>query len=182
MIVNQTAMNKQDIDFLNALLRKRPFLIILRILAFLLGTVWFLSGSAGLFFLIRDRDGKPSFWIYASLLFIGGLLLLLHVFFPRAIARRKSMKHPSLFAPRTYTFDEAGISAHHTYEGSDVTNRFVYPNTECCYAEAGTVYLRLHGEKKQKFYMCLHDDGYSAGSREELLRLLESKGIRIIQR
>ena len=77
MIVNQTAMTKQDIDFLNALLRKRPFLIILRILAFLLGTVWFLSGSAGLFFLIRDRDGKPSFWIYALLLFALGLLLLL---------------------------------------------------------------------------------------------------------
>ena len=105
-----------------------------------------------------------------------------HVFFPRAIARRRTMRHASVLAPRTYTCDETGISAHHTYAGSDVTNRFAYPNTDCCYAASGAVYLRLHSEKKQKFYMCLHDDGYSAGSREELLRLLESKGIRIIQR
>ena len=57
------------------------------------------------------------------------------------------------------------------------SERFAFEKVVCFYAREHSVVIRLGGEKKQQIYMCIQDDGYSEGSREELFALLRQKGI-----
>ena len=102
---------------------------------------------------------------------------ILHLCLSAALARRNSKKYQSLFAPRTYTVDAEGIAASHSFEGVETQNRFAFANADCSIAREDAVILRFRGEKKMQYYMCLRDDGYTEGSREELLSLLREKGI-----
>lgn len=99
--------------------------------------------------------------------------------FVKQITRRGDRKYRSFFAPRTYTIDENGITVQYSVNGVGADSHYSFENAECYWGVEGEIYLRVVGiEKKQKLYICLHDDGYIEGSREELITLLESKGIR----
>ncbi len=181
-IVNQTTLNEQDIDFINAQLRRQPKVIALRIIAVLLGIFWlFAAGLIG-YMQIRYHDRSLSDLLLAAAFLIFAVIVLRSAVFMKRNSRRTSLKYKSLFAPRTYTCDGNSIAAHHTFEGNEVTNRLSLEKAVCYFAREHAVVLRFAGEKKQQIYMCLHDDGYIAGSRAELTALLDSRGIRCEKR
>ncbi|MBR6106775.1 MAG: hypothetical protein IKQ39_02080 [Oscillospiraceae bacterium] len=178
MIVNQTTLTEQDIDFINAQLRKQPKVIALRIIAVLLGIFWlFAAGLIG-YMQLKYHDRSLSDLLLAAAFVIFGVLVLYKSVFLKQSSHRTSLKYKSLFAPRTYTCDGSSITAHHAFEGNEVSNKLALEKAVCYFAGENAVVLRFSYEKNQQIYMCLHDDGYSEGSREELTALLDSKGIR----
>ena len=178
MIVNQTTLNEQDIDFINAQLRRQPKGIALRIIAVLLGIFWlFAAGLIG-YMQLKYHDRSFSDLLLAIAFLIFAVIVLRSALFMKRNSRRTSLKYKSLFAPRTYTCDGNSITAHHTFEGNEISNKLSIEKAVCYYACENAVVLRFSGEKKQQIYMCLHDDGYTEGSRAELTALLDSKGIR----
>ncbi|MBQ8921787.1 MAG: hypothetical protein IJ060_06455 [Oscillospiraceae bacterium] len=177
MIVNRSTLTEQDVDFINALIRKQPRIIALRIIAVLLGLLWLFTAGLTGYLQLRYHDRSLSDMMLAAACLIFGVLVLYRTLFLRQTSRRTSMKYKSLFAQRTYTCGENGITAYHAYDGAEFNNRFSYEKIVCFYAREHSVVIRLSGEKKQQIYMCMQDDGYSEGSREELLSLLREKGI-----
>ena len=182
MIKNHSTLRVQDIDFINALLRKRPALIAVRILAVLFaGYMLFYTGLI-FYTQLRWHNAGAVELIVACVFLVMGLLLLHRAIFLKRVSRRTSMKHPSLFAERTYLCDETGIASQYSFEGEAHTNSFPYEKAACYYAREDSVVIRFRGENKQQIYMILRDDGYTEGSRAELLQLLESKHIRDFQK
>lgn len=180
MIVNQTVLTEADQDFIRAQLRKHPVVIIVRIIALAAGGyLLFAGGLVEYCWLFRRPKWLTKGDLVAAGIFLGlGILLVYRALFLKQITRRKDRKVKSLTVPRFYTLDETGITVHHDSTGLITQTKYPYENAECFWAADNAVYLRVCGEeKKQKRYMCFHDDGYSEGSREELLRLLEERNI-----
>jgi len=177
MIVNRSALTEMDVDFINALIRKQPRIIALRIIAVLLGLLWLTAAGLIGYSQLRYHDRSLSDMMLAAAFLIFGVLVLHRTLFIRRTSRRTSMKYKSLFAPRTYTCDENGIAAYHAFDGAEFNNRFPYEKAVCFYPREHSVVIRFSGEKKQQIYMCIQDDGYSEGSREELIALLRQKRI-----
>ncbi len=177
MIVNQSTLTEHDIDYINALLRKQPRVIVLRIVAVLLSLFWlFAAGLIG-YMQLKYHDRSLSDMLLAAAFVIIAVLVLHRTLFLKQTSHRTSLKYKSLFAPRTYTCDGNGIAAAHSYDGAEFNNRFSYEKAVCFYAREHSVVIRFGGEKKQQIYMCIQDDGYTEGSRDELIALLCRKGI-----
>lgn len=177
MIVNTSVLTKEDIAFINARLRQQPKQIALRVIAVLLGLFFVLAGVLELLTLVKWKKGGVSDAMLCAAFFVFAYLLLSRGIFLSHYALKRSLKYQSLFAPRDYTVDDGGITAHHSYGGAEYTNRFSFENADCYYAGERAVYLRFHGEKKMLVFMCMQDSGYTEGSRAELIALLESRGI-----
>lgn len=178
MIVNQSTLRVQDVDFINAKLRRTPKLVVMRVIAFLLGLYFCFAGCLEFLELFIWKRGKLSDVLLMIAFLIFAYLLLSRCLFLKAYSRRRSLKFKSLFAPRTYTVDVDGIAAHHVFAGTQTDRRFSFANAKCYYETADAVYLCFHVEKKQQIYMCMQDSGYSEGSRAELIALLDEKGVR----
>lgn len=183
MIVNQTSPNEADTDFIRAQLRKRPGVIVARIVVMIFTVYMVCVGGFGLY-LHFFRQKQTALNIFLSLvILIWGLYLLYRNIFLKQLTRRGDRKLKSVFAQRTYTVDENGFTVQHSINGVNSCSQYAFENAECYWVTAGVIYLRVIGvEKKQKLYMCFHDDGYTEGSREELIALLESKGILQMQK
>ena len=183
MIVNQTAITEADQEILRALLRRQPIVIAARIFVALFAL--YLLTAAGLTAYAEIRWHKQSTFdlvFGAACLVIGGFMLYRDLCL-KETTRRNDRKAASLSVPRRYTLDDTGITVQYCVNGVDTTAKFAYANAECFWTANGAVFIRVTGqEKKQKRYMVLHDDSYSAGDRTELLALLESKGIRHMQK
>ena len=183
MIVNQTTISEADQDFIRARLRRQPAVIIMRIIVILISAYLLFFGGLGFYAQFRwhEQPVYDQFW-YAVSLALGSFFLYRTIFLKQT-ARRRDSKAQSLSVPRTYTLDENGISVQYSVNGVSTSAQFAFENAECYWDTADAVYLRVSGmEKKQKRYMCFRDDGYTVGNREELTALLESKGIRRMQK
>ena len=181
MIVNRSVLREQDLDFINAQIRKEPKRIVLRVIALLLGLFYLFTAFLEMLKLFKWKTGGVSDVLLLILFCILAYLLLSRAIFLKQVSRRTSKKYQSLFAPRTYTVDAEGIAASHSFEGVETQNRFAFANADCFFSREDAVVLRFRGEKKMQYYMCLRDDGYTEGTREELLALLREKGIRGVQ-
>ena len=113
----------------------------------------FFSG-AGLFFI-----AFPFFYPY---------LLSMKVYRKEATRKRKSLE---------IEFGEESIIARFANEGVCGENRYEYSAVDGYVERNHAVYIRLMIEKS-KSYLILHDDAYSEGNKEELIRFLEEKSIR----
>lgn len=180
MIVNRTVLTVQDQDFIRAQLRKHPVVIIARIIGLALGGyLLYAGGLLPYAYFVKHAKWIQTGDMIAAGVFLGlGILLVHRAVFLKQITRRRDRKAKSLTVPRLYTFDETGITVQHSAGGVSTEAKYAYENADCFWAADSAVYLRVNGqEKKQKCYMCFHDDGYSEGSRDELIRLLEDRHI-----
>lgn len=177
MIVNRSVLREQDVDFINALLRRKPKVIALRVIALLLGLFFLFAAYLDLLSLVKWKTGTVSDALLLAVLCVLAYLLLSRAILIKRFSRRSSLKYKSLFAPRTYTVSGDGIAVHHAFEGTETDRRFPFEHADCFFETADAVYLRFHDEKKAMIYMCLQDSGYQEGSRAELLALLNEKGI-----
>ena len=178
MIINESVLTEKELDFINGMLRRQPKQIALRVIALLLGAYFLFAAVLELLMLTKWKSGKLSDALLAAAFLIFSYPLLSRGIFLKFFSRRRSLKYKSLFAPRTYTADDGGITAHHSFEGTEQTSRFSFANADCFIETEDAVYLRFLGEKKQQIYMCLKDSGYREGSRQELLALLRRHGIK----
>ena len=183
MIVNQTAITEADQEILRALLRRQPIVIAARIFVALFALYLLTIAGLTAYAEIRWHNQSTFDLVFgAGCLVVGGLFLYRDLFLKQT-TRRKDRNAASLSVPRCYTLDDTGIAVQYSANGVDTNAKYAFRNVECFWTANGAVFIRVTGqEKKQKRYMVLHDDGYSAGSRTELLTLLESKGIRNMQK
>ncbi|MBP0974826.1 MAG: hypothetical protein J6P20_02040 [Oscillospiraceae bacterium] len=183
MIVNQTAVTEADQEILRAILRRQPLVIAARIFVALFAL--YLLTAAGLTAYAEIRWHKQSTFdlVFSAIFLVLGVWFLYRDLFLKQTTRSKDRKAASISVPRCYTLDDTGITVQHSANGVDATAKYAYHNAECFWTANNAVFICVTGqEKKQKRYMVLHDDSYSAGSRTELLALLERKGVRHIQK
>lgn len=180
MIVNRSAFSEEDIELLNRRQQKEPGIIFLRAFIAVFGILWFAAGAAELLLLVRYHDESASAADAAIMCGMGLLLVALSLLLWRHVCRLM-LKHPSVRAPRTYKVDADGLSAHSEYRGKAAETRFAFQKLEYWQRTERATILQLRSGMGRRFYMCLYDDGYTEGTREELLVLLREKGIREVQ-
>ena len=184
MLVNRTVLTEKDAEFINSMLRRQPLIIIVRIIGTLLALFWLFCAGLLIYAQIRLHRFSGAETVEAVFFLVLGLFVGYRTVFLRRSSLRRTMKSKSLFAPRTYTFEEDGVRAVHSFEGTEISRKLAYANLEKAFETEGAIMLRFCGEeKKQKVYMCMHDDGWLEGSRGELIKLLREKcGVQIAQK
>ena len=76
MIVNRSTLTENDVDFINALIRKQPKIIVLRVIAVLLGLLWLTAAGLIGYSQLRYHDRSLSDMMLAAAFLIFALSLL----------------------------------------------------------------------------------------------------------
>ena len=115
--------------------------------------------------------------IVATIVFpvIGVVIILEGIFFERINSNLKYKRSKSV-ALRTYNFTDDGIETIVNTEYMNQQDFYKYDLMTGYYEMNNSLYIKLAIDK-QKFYLIIHNYGYTSGSKEEVIALLESKGI-----
>lgn len=107
----------------------------------------------------------------------GGRLMLppIAVFFNRIMARRKC-KNSGMKYPREAVFLDEYVKVSNVGDGNYHEDHYPYTAMEEYIEKNNAIYVRIQ-DKRKKTFLIFHDDAYIEGSREDVISLLESKGV-----
>lgn len=105
-----------------------------------------------------------------------GLVFIFAGIFSERFRSNMLYKRAKSVAKRTYNFTDEGIETIVRSELMEQQDLFKYELMTRYYEMNNSLYIKLKIEK-QKLFLIIHNDGYTSGSKEEVVALLESKGI-----
>ena len=175
MIENTSTLNRADMKFIiwqnnRSIVQYLRRLIILAYGLFVVGfAIW-----------LAMNHSSFTYWTNTFMTIYGftlGPWFIIQSAFHQQFMLKKALKNKEFVTPRRYQVDANSITMQTTISGADVTNRFVTNTAECFWVYTDTIYIRLRLDKKSIYYLCFHDDGYTQGNRNELLKLLKELDI-----
>lgn len=177
MIENNSVLNKKDFIEVAKFRKFSPMNIVLSLFyigmgIYLLSTIRLLLPAFVLMFpqvsisLTLSTFGFPLF----GLLFI--IYGLCHVRFGGYLLYKKNKFSLS----RNIKFTEEEVTVEAQGKGMGQHNSFEYSSFTHYYERNNSLFIEIAAEK-QRLYLIVHDDGYVSGSKEDAIRLLESKGV-----
>lgn len=173
MIVNQTTFTKKDLEFSAKHSRKELRIIFSVCLVALCGTGLLVLGGISLHKAVSSGEGANAVTVMA---FVMGVLFICWSVFWSKLSVMRSLKQPSVKAPRVYEFSDDSVLCRLSLNGVAAEERYSYSIMEKYFEQNGAVYIRLNIDNRQRI-MVVHNDSYSEGSADELKALLESRGI-----
>jgi hypothetical protein len=176
MIVNQTTLCDADFDYISKIQSKQLPFLIFRILVGIESVLWIVASVLKLYLYQIEQNGSVYDIAGKLLICLINCVTLLIAVYPQPFISffwRYSTKNS---LSRTYTVEADGIRIQYSFQDNEI-NKISFAKAVGYYGTENAVYLRFSAKKKQSVYMCFHNDGYSEGSRGELLSLLQSRGI-----
>lgn len=174
MIVNQTVFSKADLEFAVKHRRKEPRVAFMIGFVVLCGVTLLIIGGFTLYKAVSPR-GDGSIVIAEGALAMGVLFICWSFLFNK-LSVMKSIKLPSVKAPRTYEFLDECVLCRLLLNGIEAEERYSYSIMDKYFEQNNAVYIRGIIDNRQRF-LAVHNDSYSEGSAEELKVLLESRGV-----
>lgn len=175
MIENTSTLNRADMKFIisqnnHNVMQYLRRLIILAYGLFLVGFTFWLA----------IKHSSFAYWTN-TLMTIYGIIMgpwcIIQSVFHQQLMLKKAVKNKEFLTPRRYLVDADSMTMQTTINGAEVTNRFIISAAECFWAYSDTIYIQLRMDKKSIYYLCFHDNGYTQGNRNELLKLLNKLNI-----
>lgn len=180
VIKNRTVFSQQDWVFVGQQNRFTIGNVIFR-LSFLYVGVFMMKRGGRLmlppiYSLITKQDINFRLLFYAIFyLGIGLYTLTYAVFFNRIMARRKC-KNSGMKYPREAVFLDEYVKVSNVGDGNYHEDHYPYTAMEEYIEKNNAIYVRIQ-DKRKKTFLIFHDDAYIEGSREDVISLLESKGV-----
>ena len=176
MIENEGTLTREDIQFI---IRQNQMNLpqILRRL-FILGFGLYLFGTAAW---LVYKESSFAYWTNTVMTLMGftfGIWCIVNAIFHEQLVLQKALKEPVYHEKRHYLADADGMTIETVMNGVEVRTAYPYSKGMWFSVRKDTVYVLFELERGHRFYMCLHDDGYTKGDRVELLVLLTEQGIR----
>lgn len=106
---------------------------------------------------------------------MGVLFICWSIFFNK-LSVMKSIKLPSVKAPRTYEFLDDCVLCRLSLNGINSEKRYAYSIMDKYFEQNNALYIRLNVDNRQRF-LVVHNGSYLEGSAEDLKVLLESRGV-----
>ncbi|MBO4877185.1 MAG: hypothetical protein J5501_04160 [Ruminococcus sp.] len=180
MIVNKTTYCEKDVLFACKKTKKDAGLIIRLILTFLIDGFSLFWGIYCIM-LYREYNGRglPAWFpLMIVLLLALPLITVYRILTRKKRAGKALMKQlKDLGADKEFIFGEDSVEALSLNGGIEQRIKYSYDlMKEYCVSE-DSVYIIME-QGKQRYIMPLHDDGYTEGSKEELISFLESMNVR----
>lgn len=175
MLVNQTTLNKKDLEFSVKHNRKETRIIIGIWVVAVCGVFLVILGGTTLYRSL-SVGSEANFVIEIGSLIVGVLFILWSVFYNKIVVMR-SLKQPSLQVPRNYEFQDDCVLCRISLNGVESEDRFAYSIMNKYFEQNNAIYISMTLDNRQRF-LAVHNDSYSEGSAEELKALLESRGVR----
>lgn|GEM_PF-2641122 len=180
MIVNKTVCIPEDMEFIYRRAERKPKLRqhqIISLLVDLLVLFW-----AARLFLRACEYGIKNVPFTVWFVVILTLILSVNSIY-RFAARRKrdlrkvieNMKKKS--ETRIFSFGDDSVEVLNRTEETENRTKYIYDNLSRLYVKSDRLYAVMK-LKDCDVYFPVHDDGYTEGSKEELIALIESRGIR----
>lgn len=174
MIVNQTTINKKDLEFSVKHNRKETRIVAGICCVALCGVLLLIIGGTTLFRSLSSGS-EVNFVIEIGSLIVGALFILWSVFYNKLVVMR-SLKQPSLKVPRNYEFSDDCVLCRLSLNGIESEDHFSYSVMNKYFEQNNAIYISIIIDNRQRF-LAIHNDSYSEGSAEELKALLESRGV-----
>ena len=184
MIVNKTAYTEEDMAFIYRSIpdKKKPDLY--RIVSLLIDVFMIYWGiHCFLMFGEYDRQYVPVwFLIFIALLIILPVCSIWKAV-KRAMERKKSSRNKNAerlkrcSEERTFTFGDSTADVSYVSDGVEYIKKYGYDKLTKLYVGDDRIYAVMRTNNND-IYMPVHDDGYTEGSKEELIAFLEKHGVK----
>lgn len=175
MISNTTTLTKKDFYSLESY--RIPSAIPMWIVMFLGGGYILYNFAPYIYYILSDNYIVDSHSAVIAVIFtlIGTAFVLFGIFYLRIISL-VTYKRSADSLKRSYRFLDEGIEVIAETEKINQQCIFKYESL-CSFREVNDSVLIQLNVSKRPLFLILHDDGYTSGTKEEVLALLESKGI-----
>ena len=77
-------------------------------------------------------------------------------------------------------FEADAITVYRSANGTETANKYAYTLIQGYTAQNGSLYIWVNADQRKKF-LVLRDDGYTEGTREDVLALLHKYGVPVVQ-
>ncbi|MCX4354586.1 MAG: hypothetical protein OSJ43_00020 [Oscillospiraceae bacterium] len=174
MIVNQTIFTENDLEFSAKHSRKEPRITFSICFVAFCGVLLLILGGATLYRAVSS--GVDVNVVIVTGAFVMGVLFICWSIFFNKLSVMKSIKLPSVKAPRTYEFLDDCVLCRLSLNGINSEERYAYSIMDKYFEQNNAIYIRLNVDNRQRF-LVVHNGSYSEGSAEDLKVLLESRGV-----
>lgn len=172
MIENNTKLNRKDIEFiLNKTVINKPRTIFYRL--FLLFSGMYFLFVCGRYLTAFVSLKKTNYLLGGVIFFIIGALLIYFIFGLKKYLMYVSMKRSNMDLERYYKIGKS-VFVSMKSDDMNVENTFNFNAFVCYYHVNESIYIKT---KINNSFIVLHDDKYSKGSYEELIKILENNNI-----
>ncbi len=174
MIVNRTTVSKKDLEFTAKHRCKEPRIAFAILIVALCGAVNLILAGIRLYKAV-SLGGSVNL-ISVTIAFVLGVLFILWSIFFNKISVLRSLRLPSVKAPRIYEFMDEFVLCRLSFNGINSEERYAYSIMDKYFEQNNAIYIRSNIDNHKRF-LVVHNDSYSEGSSEELKSLLESRGV-----
>ncbi len=174
MIVNRTTVSKKDLEFVTKHRCKEPRIAFAILFAALWGAVLLILNGIRLYKAVSS--GGSVNVVEMTIWFVLGVLFILWSIFFNKISVSRSLRLPSVKAPRIYEFMNEFVLCRLSLNGIESEERYAYSIMDKYFEHNNAIYIRSNIDNRKRF-LVVHNDSYSEGSSEELKSLLESRGV-----
>lgn len=137
-------------------------------------SLYLILGGIGLYNAVFSGGSVDVVTVTIS--FVLGVLFILWSIFFNKISALRSLRLPSVKAPRIYEFMDEFVLCRLSLNGIDSEERYAYSIMDKYFEQNNAIYIRSNIDNRKRF-LVVHNDSYSEGSSEELKALLESHGV-----
>ena len=187
MIVNESALSQEDAVFLTKCVineaMKTPRKKISGAVLLIGAAAMLLYAALGLYLIIRFT--APTDIVIHTVFFgVLGILALLAFLFNKKIMLWRTMhakEWGTMFGQTVRNVFEAdAITVYRSANGTETANKYAYTLIQGYTAQNGSLYIWVNADQRKKF-LVLRDDGYTEGTREDVLALLHKYGVPVVQ-
>lgn len=184
MIVNNTTYTEEDMAFIYSSIPKKKKADLYRIVSLLIDVFMIFWGIHCISMFGEYDKRYIPFWfpLFIALLFILPVSSIWKAV-KRAIERKKSSRNLNAerlkrcSEKRTFTFGDSTADVSYVSDGVEYIKKYSYDKlTRLCVGD-DRIYAVMRTNNND-IYMPVHDDGYTEGSKEELIALLEKHGVK----
>ena len=180
MIVNNTTYDAEDMEFIYSRWERRPKpkpREIASLVIDLIAICWALYMP--LRYWERGLQNMPlKIWLIVIItVILAGRSIYQFATRNRSRTKRAMEKVQKKREDRVFTFGEDSVEVLNRTEGVEYRSDYSYDNLHRLYVRADRLYAVMRLQKND-VYMPVHDSGYTEGSKEELIALLDSHNVR----
>lgn len=187
MIVNESALSQEDAVFLTKCVINEAMKTTRKKIA---GAVLLVASAAMLLYaglgiyLMLKITVPPEIVIHSLLFGVLGLLALLCFIFNRKIMLWRVMHSRdwgTMFGEVVRNVFEAdAVTTYRTANGAETVNKYAYTLIQGYTEQNGSLYIWVTADQRKKF-LVLRDNGYTEGTRNDVLALLHRYGVPLVQ-
>lgn len=178
IISNTTEVTKKDFKNVAKFRKFGPINIVVFVLTFLLGIELVYKYSPYLFHHLRGDYVLDTKSIFIAVIYVAlGLFFVIWGFVWMKIRYAIYFRRNKQLRNRIYNFTDEGIETIINTQAINEQCIFKYGAMDGYHQRDNAIYVRLK-VGKQKMYLIIHDDGYTVGSKEEAIAVLEKNDVK----